>query len=48
VVLGDSLKEEELKMELGRLEFEKELLADSLSRAAEKSDLQKKHEKNCR
>ena len=45
VVLGDTLKEEELKVELGRLEFEKELLADSLSRAAEKNDLQKTHEK---
>ena len=45
VVLVDSLKEEEVTVELGRLEFEKELLADSLSRSAEKNILQKTHEK---
>jgi len=45
VVLGDSLKQDELKVELGRMEFEKELLMDSLSRAAEKNNLQREHDK---
>jgi tetratricopeptide (TPR) repeat protein len=44
VVLDDSLKEDELKIEMGRLEFEKDVLTDSLSREAEKNELRATHQ----
>lgn len=44
VMLEDSLKEDELKIEMSRLEFEKEILTDSLSREAEKNALKAKHQ----
>ncbi len=39
VVLEDSLKEDELKLEMSRLEFEKEILTDSLTQESEKNIL---------
>lgn len=44
VVLTDSLKQEDLKIELNRLEFEKDLLTDSLSREEEKNQLRLGHQ----
>ena len=44
VVLEDSLNEEELRLELNRLEFEKQILADSMIRADEKNTLQLAHQ----
>jgi tetratricopeptide (TPR) repeat protein len=45
VVFTDSLNEEELKIELSRIEFEKDLLADSLKREDEKNTMQLSHQK---
>ena len=39
VVLEDSLKEDELKLEMSRLEFDKEILTDSLTQESEKNIL---------
>jgi tetratricopeptide (TPR) repeat protein len=44
VVLNDSLKADELKIEMRRLEFEKELLTDSLSRETEKKAMTAAHQ----
>jgi sensor histidine kinase YesM len=44
VLLTDSLKEEDLKVELNRLEFEKDLLTDSLSREEEKNLMRTGHQ----
>lgn len=44
VVLEDSLNEEELRLELNRLEFEKQILADSMIREDEKNTLQLAHQ----
>lgn len=44
VVFTDSLNEAELKIELNRLEFEKELLGDSLRREDEKNTMQLAHQ----
>ena len=44
VALEDSLKEEDLKIELNRLEFEKELLADSITREDEKNKIRTGHQ----
>ena len=44
VVFTDSLKEDELKLEMSRLQFEKDLLTDSLSREEEKNTLRASHQ----
>ena len=44
VVLDDSLKEDELKIEMSRLQFERDVLTDSLSREAEKNELRATHQ----
>lgn len=45
VALKDSLKQDELKIALNKIEFEKALLTDSLTREAEKSTLRAEHQK---
>ena len=44
VALDDSLKKEDLKLEMSRLDFEKEVLTDTLSREAEKQELNSAHQ----
>jgi tetratricopeptide (TPR) repeat protein len=44
VTWKDSMKEEDLQLELSRMDFEKELLTDSLSREAERSSMRAEHQ----
>jgi tetratricopeptide (TPR) repeat protein len=48
VVLDDSLKSNELKLEMSRLEFEKDILTDSISRVQEMSLLNTLHQQDIR
>lgn len=44
VFLEDSLKEDELKLEINRMEFEKDILTDSISRVNEMNTLNAQHQ----